>query len=526
MGSLCTGVAGLDLGVHAAYRGDTRIAWYAEVNPDASTVLAARLPGVPNLGDLTAVDWTQIPRVDVLTAGFPCQPVSAAGKQKGEADERWLWDDVRAAYRVLRPQELVFENVRNLVSIRQGALFGKICADLQEDGYAVRWTVAGACAVGAPHHRHRVFIVARYAWQLEAPPARQIKIAECGARKGKSRALLPTPTASRYGNNQGGASPGGPVRHSLDQAHLLLPVPDQALLPTPTKSDGPGGPGCPGREGADNLRTAIAVLADGLLLPTPTARDHKTGYDHDRGGVRALLLNDVAQQLLLPTPTCGDATNTRNATSRDPDAPRKGDVGWTLSDVTHNAGGELSGPTIAAPVHADVLLPTPRHSDADKGSPNQHGSRPGDLMLPSAVIGARYGRYAAAVALWERLCAMAAPEPTMLNGKGQWRLDPRLPEWMMGYPAGWITDLVGRSAALRCAGNGVVPQVVATVYPLITAGWPYLQGGEVCPDPIPGECSAGRRPLSTGPAAARRAGAAGERSAGPAAEQLQLQLAV
>lgn len=507
MGSLCTGVAGLDVGVHAAYGGDTRLAWYSEINPDAVQVLQARLPDTANLGDLTTVDWTQVERVDVLTAGFPCQPVSAAGKQQGDADQRWLWDDVRRCYLALRPQELIFENVRNLVSIRKGALFAKICADLQADGYAVRWATVGACAVGAPHHRHRVFIVARYAWQLDVPDAARVQVTECGARKGKGRILLPTPTAARYGNNQGGQNPGGPVGHSLDAAHLLLP--------TPTKSDGAGGPRGH-RDGGPNLRTAIADLADGLL-PTPRASDTGTpgrrasqGFRPPLSQVSALVDQPVDQpvdeQLVLPTPTCRDWK-----TGFDADRGRRGQL---LNDIAQQ---EL-GP------QPSVLLPTPRHTDAEKGSPNQHGSRPGDLMLPSAVIGARYGRYAHAVALWEQLCAMPAPEPTMLNGKGQWRLNPALPEWMMGYPPGWITAVVGRGAALRGAGNGVVPHVVAAVYPLIVAGWPYLQGGEVCPDPIvqdpPGSGGAGR---SSRPA--RRAGrAAGAVSAGrgPRHEQLVL----
>ncbi|MEU3628144.1 DNA cytosine methyltransferase, partial [Amycolatopsis coloradensis] len=81
IGSLCTGVAGLDLGVAAVLGG--RIAWYCEVDPHAAAILAARLPGVPNLGDLRAVDFTSVAPVEVLTAGFPCQDISAAGRRAG-----------------------------------------------------------------------------------------------------------------------------------------------------------------------------------------------------------------------------------------------------------------------------------------------------------------------------------------------------------------------------------------------------------------------------------------------------------
>ena len=71
IGSLCSGYGGLDLGVLTALGGT--LAWHAEVNPDASRILARHWPGVPSLGDITTVDWSAIPRVCVLTAGFPCQ---------------------------------------------------------------------------------------------------------------------------------------------------------------------------------------------------------------------------------------------------------------------------------------------------------------------------------------------------------------------------------------------------------------------------------------------------------------------
>ena len=71
IGSLCSGYGGLDLGVQAALGGT--LAWHAEINRDAARILARHWPGVPNLGDITAINWALVPRVCVLTAGFPCQ---------------------------------------------------------------------------------------------------------------------------------------------------------------------------------------------------------------------------------------------------------------------------------------------------------------------------------------------------------------------------------------------------------------------------------------------------------------------
>lgn len=71
IGSLCSGYGGLDLGVQSALGGT--LAWHAEVNPDASRILARHWPEIPNLGDITNIDWSTVPPVCVLTAGFPCQ---------------------------------------------------------------------------------------------------------------------------------------------------------------------------------------------------------------------------------------------------------------------------------------------------------------------------------------------------------------------------------------------------------------------------------------------------------------------
>src|SRR3954469_19038874 len=73
IGSMCTGYGGLDLAAQAVYGG--QLTWGAEKEPYATVLLHRRFPGVPNVGDLTAIDWTQVPAVDVVTAGFPCQDI-------------------------------------------------------------------------------------------------------------------------------------------------------------------------------------------------------------------------------------------------------------------------------------------------------------------------------------------------------------------------------------------------------------------------------------------------------------------
>jgi DNA (cytosine-5)-methyltransferase 1 len=154
IGSLFSGYGGLDMAVQSVYGGD--LAWYSEIEPAACTVLAAHHPGVPNLGDITAVDWSQVEPVDILTGGYPCQPFSHAGQRKGKNDERHLWPYVCAAIDALRPRLVVLENVRGHLTLG----FGDVLADLSRVGYDATWGVVRASDTGAPHGRARIFIAA------------------------------------------------------------------------------------------------------------------------------------------------------------------------------------------------------------------------------------------------------------------------------------------------------------------------------------------------------------------------------
>lgn len=111
-GSLFSGYRGLDAAVEEHF-GATP-AWSCDNDPDASRLLAHHWPTVPNLGDITAVDWSTVEQVEILTGGWPCQPWSVAGKRKGKADARALWPEVERAVRALRPRLVVLENVPNI----------------------------------------------------------------------------------------------------------------------------------------------------------------------------------------------------------------------------------------------------------------------------------------------------------------------------------------------------------------------------------------------------------------------------
>src|ERR1022692_3101255 len=110
IGSLCTGYGGLDMAALAVFGG--RLVWCADNDRHVSTILAARYPGVPNLGDLTRIDWSQLEPVDIICAGFPCQDISSSGKRLGieKAERSGIWRNIVEGIRVLRPRIVVVEN--------------------------------------------------------------------------------------------------------------------------------------------------------------------------------------------------------------------------------------------------------------------------------------------------------------------------------------------------------------------------------------------------------------------------------
>lgn len=153
VGSLCSGYGGLDMAVEHVT--GARVIWCADNARGPAIVQAARY-GVPNHGDIKRINWRAVDPIDILTAGYPCQPFSAAGRKRGTADERHLWPYVAKAIRHLRPQLVILENVANHRRIG----FGDVLGDLAAMRYDARWTSVRAFDVGAAHRRERLFVIA------------------------------------------------------------------------------------------------------------------------------------------------------------------------------------------------------------------------------------------------------------------------------------------------------------------------------------------------------------------------------
>ena len=151
--SLCSGYGGLDIAVEQFYGAQT--AYYCEIEPACLEVLAGRFPTALNVGSLEELK-TGTSEADIITAGYPCQPFSLAGKRGGVFDERHVWPIIRQVISNVRPARVVLENVSGHLTSGGTA----VIRDLARMGYSVKWGTVRASEAGAPHQRKRLFIVA------------------------------------------------------------------------------------------------------------------------------------------------------------------------------------------------------------------------------------------------------------------------------------------------------------------------------------------------------------------------------
>ena len=161
---LFSGIGGFSLGLERT-NGFETVA-FCEIEPYPQAVLRKHWPNVPIYDDIRTLTAERLKSdgisVDVITGGFPCQDLSVAGKQAGIDGERsGLWKELCRIISEVRPQYAIVENVPTLLSGDRGRWFGRVLGDLAEIGYDTEWHCIPASAIGAPHRRDRIWIIAR-----------------------------------------------------------------------------------------------------------------------------------------------------------------------------------------------------------------------------------------------------------------------------------------------------------------------------------------------------------------------------
>jgi len=400
-GELFAGVGGLGMAVDEVF-GSTP-AWFAELDAAPSKVLTHHFPDVPNYGDVTKL--TNPERVQILAGGFPCQDVSLAGRRRGmkNGTRSGLWSEYARIIDEVRPDWVVIENVKGLLS-----------ADASVD-----MEPCPLCVGDDPRHVLRALgavlgDLAELGFDAEWVG---LRASDVGAPHGRFRVFILAWPRDRVSSNPSSFG----WREGWAESARLFGRPDDVI-------SGPS--------------------ADLRLLPTPIVSD-------GTGGSKNLAKSDFAPQMrdisrLLPTPTVGNATG-GNA--------QRGGV----------RASEKLLPGLAVEAAGGRLMPTPRATRGGSatemsyamGGSRSDGERPQGVVVP----GTDWGPYAEAVERWGRAMGRGAPAPVRMDGRaGNARLNPELTEWMMGWPAGWVTDpAIGLSRAeqLKACGNGVVPQQAA-----------------------------------------------------------------
>jgi len=498
--SLCSGYGGLDRAVEMVLGGE--LAWVADNDPGAAKILTHHYPDVPNLGDITAVDWAAVDPVDILTGGFPCQDVSAAGARAGlhAGTRSGVWAHCARAIGALRPRLVVIENVRGLLTARGDEPTPEHLADEAARDIAFRlleWqsrtlTVAIAkgdtrrvIAIQARAHRlmgYRKRIVARCQWH-ERRLVRAIgtvlgdlaglgydtqwccvPAADAGAPHRRERVFI-LATNTRGGELQrrrnarvlGSAQAGEPGEG--DQRERAR---DTAGDSSPAVAADPGGERRDGRPGGcgDGRSAALGEQARG----DGSHSSHASAEDADRA---------TGDQRWFTGPGETEGGRPRADTGRPGGTPTPADTTGDGRDEGRPEPARLIRGSDAAvsgdgsPADTDGRGLTEHEERDSRTDARLNGSSLGDDTFGRVL---EWGNYAPAIRRWEAVLGRSAPPPTEPGRTGQ-RLSPAFVEWLMGLPEGWVTGVPGlsRNAQLKALGNGVVPAQAAMALHLLLA---------------------------------------------------------
>jgi site-specific DNA-cytosine methylase len=396
--SLCAGVGGLDLGVRLAEPA-ARTVCFVEIEAYACAILAARMaenaldpaPVWTNLRTFDGKPWRGT--VDCITAGYPCQPFSVAGKQRGAEDPRHLWPDVFRVVREIRPAFCFFENVGG--HLRLG--FEQVHDDLRSVGYRVKAGLFTAQEVGAPHKRERLFILAYAESAGDEREAGNIP----AAHGGSDGSLF------RFADDAG--------EFVADGACLLgqRPCPERDCSGQPEeKAGGIGGLlADPDSAGFQETRPELQpVWSGGEQLPMGNAEYNGSsaatlgGSDGENAGADrsargATRPSNLREQIVWPTPRA------QKTSSENPER-------W----IARRQAGQVSTPPLAM---AAFMWPTVTTQDAkNNAGPSQFERNTKPLNVEATLHSSRLGQ-------------------TETGTASHKVLNPQFVEWLMGWPIGW-----------------------------------------------------------------------------------------
>ena len=526
LGSLFSGYGGLDLAVEQFFGAKT--VWHCEWDDGPSKILAAHWPGVPNHRDVSKVDWSAVERVDILTGGFPCQDVSAAGRRNGlmEGTRSGLFHEFVRAIEQLKPSIVVIENVRGLFSAPGEPKHPELLAAEAEVKRIDRVLQLIKTRI-RKHSRDTKYVARKRGESVRITRQRGGAVARCDYERGLvQRAFATVLKELAYlgfdaeWRSVRASDVGAP--HQRFRVFIVAYSRDAGSFRGRAWRKSVAGEEARGRPFGESFGSGGVGFSEAVehTFRTPAAAEAEGGLRNpDREGA-TMRLSDQVHEAKFPTPNTVEPLPVREGEARErqlrrgegPDASRRASMGNLREDVTflptvaaNDSGNTPKQHLAKKPGRTEVTslqvvteylmptLPTPRRHDF-QATMGALGEVIGISNFKKLDVVAEYetlwdsledqspfwktveGKdYWPAIRRWAVVMGRPSPSPTIPDGKdSRHRLNPRFTEWLMGQADGWITSpSIGltRNEQLKACGNGVVTQ--QAVYALSLA-WPFV----------------------------------------------------
>ena len=433
--SLFAGIGGIDLGLESTGRFET--IQFVEYEPFCQHILRRHWPDVPIWGDVKTFDPDSCGDIDLLCGGYPCQPFSVAGKQKGTEDDRHLWPRMFEIIKHKRPTWVLCENVPGHVNLG----LDQVLFDLESEGYSWQTFVLGAVAVDAPHRRQRLFIVANTNNNGHKEGFSETRNQNDDGKNTQSERTTNTKIIERHsndGNDKETTRVDGAISRSSDGGEAVLTT-TEGICSVSEGTDKHQGTNRENNHQENNDRTLVSQGSKRVQLPKyRKLEDNKTlsksskiqqGDDNSRKHRMDNETTDVAN-------TDNKGLRTRigraNAYNEKDGRGRKDNRGRsTRNDERNNiATTKNENLDVSDTISKRGCSGQTGNQDAEDVGEQPRGKELGEGSIERGLGG-------------------------MVDGVPSWLHEPDIPRV--------TTNQVGRTQRLKALGNAVVPQVIAQI---------------------------------------------------------------
>ena len=322
---LFSGIGGFSLGLHST--GGFETTKFVEFEPFCQKILSKNFPNIPIEGDIRNVKGQEF-EADIIVGGFPCQPFSVAGKQKGTNDNRYLWPEMFRLIKEVKPEFVIGENVQGIVNLQDGMVLRQVLNDLEGEGFEVQCFLIPASGIGAWHQRYRTWIIghSKHNGLLATEKRTRDQEANGGSQKRKEETIESKRTG-RSRNNE----------DVSDSKSKRTGTDNEGLWSRTSRIDGGQGTDRTQKEKEGYVSNTIGKLHDGCSSTTRDSEQKQIWLDGNKGW--------DWQKIWSETERCSEQASSRQADGTDTES--KGSQGCRLStDLETESGKESTSNSI------------------------------------------------------------------------------------------------------------------------------------------------------------------------------------